>query len=290
MAFFWRKKLTIADILEKYELNAPHFSDGRVDYTHSRRTPIIMCFVKFGDEMIVVKRSDLVHTYKQAWSTVTAYVDNNISLRHHVLHEVQDELGVMEQDIFYAKSFQSFKYYDAKLQHTWIVFPYVIELNKKVKVKIDWEHTAFKWIKFDELQDFKFPDHVMEAIKTIPIRQRFFGETLAWRIIPYFSVLVVLSTLFMLAIQSLVFIWTIFFGVIGVYFIFKYLIYRRIFSQFIGNGCLFLGGVSVFNLFSKIQVSWMLIWLFFLILVITAFFYEKRYVKQVGSCYRRKFI
>ena len=42
----------------------------------------------------------------------------------------------------------------SKIKKTWVVHPILIELNKKPEVKLDWEHTEFKWIKPEQIKDF----------------------------------------------------------------------------------------------------------------------------------------
>ena len=47
-----------------------------------------------------------------------------------------------------------FRFIDKKLNKVWLSHPSLIELRKEPIIKLDWEHTEYKWIKAEKLKEF----------------------------------------------------------------------------------------------------------------------------------------
>ena len=44
-------------ILKEFD-RLPKFPDGRIDYSNSDKAPVLTCFVRFEDEILLLKRSE----------------------------------------------------------------------------------------------------------------------------------------------------------------------------------------------------------------------------------------
>ncbi len=58
-----KDKIVLEKILQEFSEKLPKFPDGRIDYSGSDKAPVLTCFVKFGDKILLLKRSDKVRTY-----------------------------------------------------------------------------------------------------------------------------------------------------------------------------------------------------------------------------------
>lgn len=59
----------------------PHFPDGRIDYSHASKAPVVIIFVKHKGKILLLKRSSKVRAYKGKWQVVAGYLDEVKPLR-----------------------------------------------------------------------------------------------------------------------------------------------------------------------------------------------------------------
>lgn len=144
----------IFEITEELARELPRFPDGRIDYSNSHVALTITAFVKYGDKILLLKRSGKVRTYRGKWCAVTGYLDELKPIRRKALEEVQEELGIRESSISSISIGKPYEFTDAELNITWVDHPILVELKNKPRVELDWEHTEYRWIKPEEMKDF----------------------------------------------------------------------------------------------------------------------------------------
>lgn len=132
----------------------PKFPDGRIDYTHSDNALVLTVFIKYKDKILLLKRSDKVGIYKGKWNTVAGYIDETKPLIKKIMEEISEELGITEDNISAYNLGEPFEFTDTRAKKTWIVHPAKVELKTDPDIKLDWEHTEYKWIKPEELGKF----------------------------------------------------------------------------------------------------------------------------------------
>lgn len=144
----------ILNTIKKFAEKLPKFQDGRIDYSNSSIAPVITIFVKYKNKILLLKRSDKVNAYAGKWNSVSGYLDEVKPVQEKVLEELSEELGI-QQDIILSIHFGKFwKLYDKKINKTWLIYPVLAELNKRPQIKLDWEHTDYKWTKPEDLTKF----------------------------------------------------------------------------------------------------------------------------------------
>lgn len=144
----------ILNTIEEFAEKLPKFPDGRIDYSNSNAAPVITVFIKHKDKILLLKRSGKVSTYQRKWNTVAGYLDELKPIKEKILEEIQEELGISEDNILSIHIGETYKFTDAEANKTWIVHPVLVELKIKPEIKLDWEHTEYKWIKPEELKEF----------------------------------------------------------------------------------------------------------------------------------------
>jgi len=155
----------ILKTIEGFAERLPKFPDGRIDYSNSDIAPVITVFVKHKDEILLLKRSDKVRTYQGKWNTVAGYLDELKSIREKILEELRDELGINEDNISSIRLGEPYQFTDTKANKTWIVHPILVGLKNKPDIKLDWEHTEYKWIRPEELEDFDTIPRLDKSLK-----------------------------------------------------------------------------------------------------------------------------
>ena len=157
-------EIVFEEVLREFSEKLPKFSDGRIDYSDSDKAPVLTCFVKYEDKILLLKRSDKVRVYQGLWNSVAGYLDEFRPLEEKVLEELREELNITPELIKQTKLGQPYELTDNKAQKIWVVFPVLVELNEEPVIKLDWEHTDFKWIDPADLKNF---DIVPDLDKTL---------------------------------------------------------------------------------------------------------------------------
>ena len=139
--------------------------DGRVNYANSNKAPVLACFVRFKNDILILKRSDKVSAYKGKWNCIGGYLDEIKPVRKKVLEELREELGILQEDIKNIKIAKPVEIQDDNIDKTWISFIVLVELTRKPEIKLDWEHTDFKWIKPDEIKNYDIVYKLDESLK-----------------------------------------------------------------------------------------------------------------------------
>ena len=160
----------IDKILREFLEKLPKFPDGRIDYSNSDKVAVLTCFVKFKDKILLLKRSKKVGVYKLKWNTIAGYIDELKSIRKKVLEELKEEIGVLQKDIQEIKIKESYEFFDSDIKKAWIIYPAIVELKKKPKIRLDWEHTEFKWIFSEEIMKYDIVPKLDESLKRVLVK------------------------------------------------------------------------------------------------------------------------
>ncbi len=161
------REMETSEVLREFAEKLPRFPDGRIDYSNSDKAPVLTCFVRFEDKILLLKRSDRVRTHKGKWYTVAGYVDEPKPIREKALEELHEELGISEQNILQCKIGSPYEFFDPDEQKTWLVHPVLVELKQRPEIKLDWEHTEFKWISPYELTTYVTVPKLEESLKRV---------------------------------------------------------------------------------------------------------------------------
>ncbi len=161
------RELETSEVLREFAERLPRFPDGRIDYSNSDKAPVLTCFVRFEDKILLLKRSDRVRTHKGKWHTVAGYVDEPKPIREKALEELHEELGISEQIILQCKMGSPYEFFDPDEQKTWLVHPLLVELKQRPEIKLDWEHTEFTWIFPEELMTYDTVPKLDESLKRV---------------------------------------------------------------------------------------------------------------------------
>jgi len=155
------------EIIRQFAEKLPKFSDGRINYSNSNIAPVITIFVKFKKKILLLKRSTKVRAYQNKWNTVAGYLDELKPISKKALEEVREELGIDKDNISIIYFGKSYKFTDSKINKTWIIYSILIELKTKPEIKLDWEHTEYKWIMPEELKHFDTFPKLEESLKRV---------------------------------------------------------------------------------------------------------------------------
>ena len=141
----------------------------RIDYTNSKIAPVLICFVKYKDKFLLLKRSDKVLAYKNLWSVLAGFIDDEKTIEDKIIEEITEELGLKKEDVKKITRGDIYTFKDEKIDRDWIRNLYVVEISTD-NIKLDWEHVDYKWISSEEINNFEITPGLamdLEKIKNL---------------------------------------------------------------------------------------------------------------------------
>jgi 8-oxo-dGTP pyrophosphatase MutT (NUDIX family) len=117
-------------------------------------------------QILILKRSNKVGTYKGFWSGVAGYVEKGEKPIDTAFKEIREETGLNNNDVELIKTIEPIEvtdFYEGK-RYDWKIYPFLFKTGKKSKVQIDWEHTKYRWIKPSELESFEAVPRLKEVV------------------------------------------------------------------------------------------------------------------------------
>ncbi len=135
-------------------VHLPRFPDGRIDYTHSNKAPVLNCVVACADKVLVLKRSDRVSNYRGKWNVIAGFLDEPKPLDEKAIEEITEEIGISKEDILKLHVLEPYEVHDEKINKTWVVHPVLAILKHLPEIKLDWEHSEYKWILPKDIVNF----------------------------------------------------------------------------------------------------------------------------------------
>ena len=128
---------------------------------------VVTCIlVNADDEILILKRSNMVKTYKGLWGGVAGYIEEDEEPYDTALKEIREETGLLENDIKFIKQGKPIEFTDFYKgeRYDWEVFPFLFKYEKKDKIQIDWEHSEYRWISPSEIEKMDAVPHFRDVV------------------------------------------------------------------------------------------------------------------------------
>jgi len=121
-----------------------------------RFTNIVTSFIKNGDRILILKRSDKVKSMKCLWAGVSGIIEkNDTTPLARAKTEILEETGINEEEIELLKANKRIKIESAQYKnHEWNIFPFLFK-TKNPEIKLNWENSEFQWVKPNEIKNYE---------------------------------------------------------------------------------------------------------------------------------------
>lgn len=129
----------------------------------ARESKTVTSFLQYQDKILILKRSSELFLYPNHWNGISGFVGSKESFKKRALIEIEEETGIKAQDLELTKEGQPYRIVDKKIDKVWFSHPLLFK-TKTRKIKLDWEHQAYKWIKPQELKKFKRVPHLEKCL------------------------------------------------------------------------------------------------------------------------------
>jgi 8-oxo-dGTP pyrophosphatase MutT (NUDIX family) len=115
-------------------------------------------------KILILKRSSKVRTYKGKWACVSGYIEKGETPLETAYKELSEEIGFGKDDVELIREGEVVKAQDNEI--IWVIHPFLFTAKKK-EIVLDWEHTEYKWICFEELGNYQTVPKLNETIISV---------------------------------------------------------------------------------------------------------------------------
>ncbi len=126
---------------------------------------VVTCFLESDGEILLLRRSQQVSSYRGRWAGVSGYVES--TLDEQALTEIREETGLEREDIELLKKGEVLQADDVELGVRWMVHPYLFHVNDRGRIRTDWEHVETRWILPEEIGDYETVPRLKETLETV---------------------------------------------------------------------------------------------------------------------------
>ncbi|TAQ89105.1 hypothetical protein B7494_g2608 [Chlorociboria aeruginascens] len=123
-----------------------------------------------GFKVAVFKRSQDVSTYRGKWAACSGSIDpNDASPFSAAIREIHEETGLqIDTDITLLRRGMPFSLPAPELDTEWTIHPFAFQLTPQAReIKIDWEHTEYRFITPEEFQTYETVPDLYLGLKRV---------------------------------------------------------------------------------------------------------------------------
>lgn len=112
---------------------------------------MVTCFLENREKVLILKRSSRVGSYQQRWAGISGFIEAGVSPLEQALIELREEVGLNANDLKLKNEGDVLEIIDSELDKKWLVHPFKFGLEDHNQIKLDWEHTEYKWVDPEEI-------------------------------------------------------------------------------------------------------------------------------------------
>lgn len=118
-----------------------------------KETNVITCFLEHDGKILILKRSDLVGSFRGHWAGVSGYMETDSTEQAYT--EIGEELGLSRDDVELLVEGPVLSVESKEKDTTWHVHLFLFHLPDPARIRLDWEHTEWRLIYPSDLGEFQ---------------------------------------------------------------------------------------------------------------------------------------
>ena len=132
-----------------------------------RDAEVVTCFLlrrgEGGDTLLLLRRSESVSTYQGLWASVSGYLESESPLEQ-AYREIEEEVGLHRSDLRLLAQGEPLIAVDETIDTRWTVHPFLFEILRPERVRLDWEHVDSRWVTVEEMGGLETVPSLEEAL------------------------------------------------------------------------------------------------------------------------------
>jgi predicted aconitase with swiveling domain/ADP-ribose pyrophosphatase YjhB (NUDIX family) len=122
---------------------------------------VVTSILYHNGKILILKRSDKVSTYKGKWAGVSGYRED-LDPEPAAKREIIEETGIVDPRLIRTGGHMFLR--DGK--RLWKIYLFLWEVDNE-NIKIDWEHTEYRWIDAEKIKNFDTVPGLDKAIRRL---------------------------------------------------------------------------------------------------------------------------
>ena len=119
------------------------------------------------EEILLVRRSQRVRTYRGAWAGISGYVEAAISPLDQAYVELREETGLEPTDVQLLRVGAPIAFDDIQLGQSWVVHPFLFAIDIPDRIHTDWEAAEHRWVVPAEISTYETVPKLAEALAAV---------------------------------------------------------------------------------------------------------------------------
>ncbi len=124
---------------------------------------VVTCFLKYDSQILILRRSQKVGSFRGKWAGVSGFIESTDD--EQALVEIAEETRLSRNDVELVKKGLPLEVEGEG--NTWVVHPYLFDINNKDKIEADWEHNELKWIEPQDIDDYDTVPMLKETLALV---------------------------------------------------------------------------------------------------------------------------
>jgi ADP-ribose pyrophosphatase YjhB (NUDIX family) len=124
---------------------------------------VVTGLVMKDDKLLILKKGADDYNYPLHWSFCSGFIKEFEAGEDTVMREIKEETGLYAEIV---KQGNIIKVEDIVKDKNWVVMVFLCKADS-TEVKLDHENIDYKWIKKDELKNFKFVPGLLDNLKAV---------------------------------------------------------------------------------------------------------------------------
>ena len=113
---------------------------------------VVTAFLTLDEQILLLRRSDHVSTYKGRWAGVSGSVESGLTPIEQAIQEIEEVTSLSNADAIPILAGQSLDFVDDPLNRRWVVHPFRFRVSDEAKIRLDWEHTEAVWTEPSQIE------------------------------------------------------------------------------------------------------------------------------------------
>jgi ADP-ribose pyrophosphatase YjhB (NUDIX family) len=119
------------------------------------------------DEILLVRRSERVRTYRGAWAGVSGYLEPGVTPLDQAYTELSEEASLPREAVQLLRTGEPLPVRDDAQGLSWVVHPFLFALAEPDRIRTDWEATEHQWVTPDVLSSLATVPMLAEALARV---------------------------------------------------------------------------------------------------------------------------
>ncbi|MFQ6060362.1 MAG: NUDIX domain-containing protein [Thermoplasmata archaeon] len=123
---------------------------------------MVTSFIENNGRILLLRRSEFVGTYQGLWAGVSGYLERDEEPRERAEKEIEEEVGMRKLKLLAVGQ----RVVSRNKNRFWIVHPFLFHASSG-EVKLDWEHTEYKWVYPQEIGEFETVPRLSKTFQAV---------------------------------------------------------------------------------------------------------------------------